>query len=190
MTMTSASLNERAHTGGVTEGDIDPAAKPTRRSFTAEYKAEILAEYDAWPKGSEERGAILRREGLYSLHIAEWRKQAEAGARQGRARKSRQRRTAEEVELEKLRRQSERLSRELVQDSRYVPAWTVAAAETGELAEAFIADALDSQGIGRDELTLHADRGTSMTSKPVAQLLVDLGVTRSHSRPSVSNDNP
>ena len=74
--------------------------------------------------------------------------------------------------------------------SRYVVAWTVAATETGELAEAFIADAFDSQGVGRDELTLHADRGTSMTSKPVAQLLVDLGVTRSHSRPSVSNDNP
>lgn len=74
--------------------------------------------------------------------------------------------------------------------SRYVVAWCVAAAETGELAEAFIADALDSQGIERDQLTLHADRGSSMTSKPVAQLLVDLGVTRSHSRPSVSNDNP
>ena len=42
----------------------------------------------------------------------------------------------------------------------------------------------------RDQLTLHADRGTSMTSKPVAQLLVDLGVARSHSRPHVSNDNP
>src|SRR3546814_8261940 len=66
----------------------------------------------------------------------------------------------------------------------------LAAAETGELAEAFIADAFDSQGCDRNQLTLHADRGSSMTSKPVAQLLVDLGVTRSHSRPSVSNDNP
>ena len=74
--------------------------------------------------------------------------------------------------------------------SRYVVGWTVAAAETGELAEAFIADAIDSQSVGRDQLTLHADRGSSMTSKPVAQLLVDLGVARSHSRPSVSNDNP
>ncbi len=74
--------------------------------------------------------------------------------------------------------------------SRYVVAWTVAAAETGELAEAFIADAVDRQGIERHQLTLHADRGSSMTSKPVAQLLVDLGVARSHSRPSVSNDNP
>ena len=74
--------------------------------------------------------------------------------------------------------------------SRYVVAWCVAEAETGELAEAFIADAFDSQGVDRHQLTLHADRGSSMTSKPVAQLLVDLGVTRSHSRPSVSNDNP
>jgi putative transposase len=74
--------------------------------------------------------------------------------------------------------------------SRYVVAWTVAPAETGELAEAFIADALAAQGITGDQLTLHADRGTSMTSKPVAQLLVDLGVARSHSRPHVSNDNP
>jgi putative transposase len=74
--------------------------------------------------------------------------------------------------------------------SRYVVAWMVSEAETGELAEAFIADALATHGIDRDQLTLHADRGTSMTSKPVAQLLVDLGVARSHSRPHVSNDNP
>ncbi len=113
MTMTTASLNGRAHTGGVTDDDIDPAAKPTRRSFTAEYKAEILAEYDTWPKGSEERGAILRREGLYSSHISEWRKQAESGAREGLARKSKKRRSAEEIELDKLRRQNERLTREL-----------------------------------------------------------------------------
>jgi putative transposase len=74
--------------------------------------------------------------------------------------------------------------------SRYVIGWTVAAAETGELAKEFIDTAIAAQGVGRDQLTLHADRGTSMTSKPVAQLLVDLGVARSHSRPHVSNDNP
>jgi putative transposase len=74
--------------------------------------------------------------------------------------------------------------------SRYVVGWMVAPAETGELAEAFIAEAFARQGVDRDTLTLHADRGTSMTSKPVAQLLVDLGVARSHSRPHVSNDNP
>ena len=74
--------------------------------------------------------------------------------------------------------------------SRYVVAWCVTAAETGELAKEFIDTAIASQGITRGQLTLHADRGTSMTSKPVAQLLVDLGVARSHSRPHVSNDNP
>lgn len=113
MTMTTASLNGRAHTGAVTDDDIDPAAKPTRRTFSAEYKAEILAEYDGWPKGSEERGAILRREGLYSSHISEWRKQAEAGAREGLARKSKKRRSAEEIELDKLRAKNARLEAEL-----------------------------------------------------------------------------
>ena len=113
MTMTTASLNGRAHTGGVTDDDIDPAARPRRRSFTAAYKAEILAEYDSHPKGSEERGAILRREGLYSSHLAEWRKAAETGARDGLAGQSRKRRSNEEIELERLRRQNERLSAEL-----------------------------------------------------------------------------
>jgi len=74
--------------------------------------------------------------------------------------------------------------------SRYVIDWLVAPAETGELAKDFIDRAIASQNIGRGQLTLHADRGTSMTSKPVSQLLVDLGVARSHSRPHVSNDNP
>lgn len=111
--MTAASSNGRAHTGGVTDDDIDPAAKPTRRTFTAEYKAEILAEYDTWPKGADERGAILRREGLYSSHISEWRKQAEAGAREGLARTSKKRRSAEEIELEKLRTKNARLEAEL-----------------------------------------------------------------------------
>jgi len=74
--------------------------------------------------------------------------------------------------------------------SRYVIAWTVAAAETGELAKDFIDAAITAQDIKAGQLAIHADRGTSMTSKPVAQLLVDLGVARSHSRPHVSNDNP
>lgn len=113
MTMTTASLNGSAHTGDVTDDDIDPAARPRRRSFSAEYKAEILAEYDSHPKGSEERGAILRREGLYTSHISEWRKQAEAGARDGLAAKSKKRRSKEAVELEKLRTKNERLEAEL-----------------------------------------------------------------------------
>ena len=113
MTLTSAALNGRAHTGVMADDGIDPAARPQRRSFTAEYKAAIVAEYDSWPKGSEERGAILRREGLYSSHISEWRRQAEAGAREGLARKSRNRRSAEEVELERLRAKNARLEAEL-----------------------------------------------------------------------------
>jgi putative transposase len=74
--------------------------------------------------------------------------------------------------------------------SRYVVGWTVAVTETAELAKAFIEDTMSKYDIVKGQLALHADRGTSMTSKPVAQLLVDLGVDRSHSRPRVSNDNP
>lgn len=72
--------------------------------------------------------------------------------------------------------------------SRYVPGWVVAEGESGELAEQLIADAVARNGTAPG--ALHADRGGAMTSKPVAQLLVDLGVDRSHSRPRVSNDNP
>ena len=74
--------------------------------------------------------------------------------------------------------------------SRYVVAWMLAHRETAALAERLIREACERQGIQRDQLTLHADRGTSMRSKPVALLLSDLGVTKSHSRPHVSNDNP
>ena len=74
--------------------------------------------------------------------------------------------------------------------SRYIVGWTIAAHETGELAKEFIAETYKRHKIRAGQLALHADRGTSMTSKPVAQLLIDLGVDRSHSRPHVSNDNP
>ncbi len=74
--------------------------------------------------------------------------------------------------------------------SRYVVGWMVASRETGALAEVLIRQTCAKQGIGRAQLALHADRGSSMTSKPVAFLLADLGVTQSHSRPHVSNDNP
>jgi putative transposase len=62
--------------------------------------------------------------------------------------------------------------------------------ETAELAEALIAETCAKEGIGPDQLTLHADRGSAMTSKRVAHLLADLGVTKTHSRPHVSNANP
>ncbi len=64
--------------------------------------------------------------------------------------------------------------------SRYVTGWMVAPQESATLAERLIAETCRRQGIARDTLTLHADRGTSMTSKPVALLLADLGVTKTH----------
>ena len=74
--------------------------------------------------------------------------------------------------------------------SRYVVGWMVATRESAALAEKLIAATCDKQGITAGQLSIHADRGSSMTSKPVALLLADLGVTQSHSRPHVSNDNP
>jgi putative transposase len=74
--------------------------------------------------------------------------------------------------------------------SRYAVGWMVATRESAALAEKLIAGTCAKQGITRGQLSLHADRGSSMTSKPVALLLADLGVTQSHSRPHVSNDNP
>lgn len=72
--------------------------------------------------------------------------------------------------------------------SRYAVGWTVAERETAQLAATLLADSVAKQHVDRDQLTVHADRGTSMASKPVAQLLVDLGVAKSHSRPRCSND--
>jgi len=74
--------------------------------------------------------------------------------------------------------------------SRYVVGWMVAHRESAALARKLIEQSCQRQGITPGELTLHADRGPSMTSKPVALLLSDLGVTKTHSRPYVSNDNP
>jgi len=74
--------------------------------------------------------------------------------------------------------------------SRYVVGWMVAHRESAELAKRLIAETLAKQGIEPGTLTLHADRGSSMKSKPVALMLSDLGVLKSHSRPHVSNDNP
>lgn len=74
--------------------------------------------------------------------------------------------------------------------SRYAVGWMLAGRESAALAEKLIRDTCLSQNIGRDQLTLHADRGTSMKSKPVALLLSDLCITKTHSRPHTSDDNP
>jgi putative transposase len=74
--------------------------------------------------------------------------------------------------------------------SRYVVGWMLARAERAYLAERLLAETIAKQHVTRDTLIIHADRGTSMASRPVAFLLADLGVTKSHSRPHCSNDNP
>ncbi len=74
--------------------------------------------------------------------------------------------------------------------SRYVVGWMVAECESAALAKRLIAETIGKQLLHPEGLTIHADRGTSMRSKLVAQLLADLGVTKTHSRPHVSNDNP
>ena len=97
----------------VDDGAVSPRSeRPKRRTFSAEYKAKILAEYDAAEAG--EKGALLRREGLYSSHVVEWRRARDAGALGGLAAQPRSgTRSSEQVENEALRRDNERLAREL-----------------------------------------------------------------------------
>ena len=74
--------------------------------------------------------------------------------------------------------------------SRYVVGWMVAPRESAELAKQFIEETIGKHQVPAGQLTIHADRGRVMTSKPVAFLMADLGVTKTHSRPYVSDDNP
>ncbi len=102
MTMTTADV-------ATDDGGMGPRVdRPKRRSFSAEYKAGILAEYDAADRGG--RGVILRREGLYSSHIIEWRKAADAGATAGLGPATRDRR---DREIERLRARAEKAEAEL-----------------------------------------------------------------------------
>ena len=112
MTMTTASLLAHAHDGVVDEPD--PAARPRRRIVHRGVQGPDPRRVRHAAGGSTERGALLRREGLYSSHIAEWRKARDAGARDGAGRRRpRPRRSPEQVELERLRRRNERLEAEL-----------------------------------------------------------------------------
>src|SRR3712207_514098 len=109
MTMTTAPVFD-GHDGVVVEPD--PAARARRRGFTAAYKAEILGRYAESTKGSPEWGALLRREGLYSLHVAEWRRQRDAGGQAGLAPRSiagKRAKSPEQKELDRLRRRNETL---------------------------------------------------------------------------------
>ena len=113
MTMTSASLLGRAH-DGVVPDDQDPAARPRRRRFDAEYKRRILAEYDALPSHGSERGALLRREGLYTSHLSEWRNSVERAAAAALEPRTRQpKTTAAERDLARAQDRIARLEAEL-----------------------------------------------------------------------------
>ena len=100
-----------------------PSPRPVRRSFSPEYKLGIVAEYEAAPNG--EKGAILRREGLYSSHVIEWTRARDAGAldgvadsRRSESRRNRSRGSAESVELERLRARNAKLESQLATDRR------------------------------------------------------------------------
>jgi transposase len=111
MAMTSTPLLSRAHDDAVPDGD--PAARPRRRAFSAEYKLRVLEQYDRLDEPGA-KGAFLRREGLYSSHIVEWRRAREVGALNALSAHGRKpKKSAEAAELERLRRQNERLRAEL-----------------------------------------------------------------------------
>ncbi len=112
MTMTvNTPLTSRAHDGVV--ADHDPAARPRRRSFSPEYKLAILEAYDRLDE-PEAKGALLRREGLYSSHIVEWRRARDAAAVEGLSPRVRQSKTTPEAAaLAKANRRIERLEDEL-----------------------------------------------------------------------------
>jgi hypothetical protein len=96
----------KGHHGQVTSGKPD---RPKRRSFTAAYKARILAEFDALPENSQERGALLRKERLYHSHIEDWRRQRDAGSLSPDAKKEKPGKNAESEELARLRAENKRL---------------------------------------------------------------------------------
>ena len=110
MTMTNASLVARAQNGKVR--DDDPAPKPTRRRFSTEYKRAILEQYDRLTEPGS-KGALLRREGLYSSHLIEWRRAMQAGAVSGLGQKHRKKRSDAEREVERLRKRNARLEDQL-----------------------------------------------------------------------------
>lgn len=111
MTMTNAPVSARAQHGGVR--DADPAPKPRRRRFSADYKLAILEEYERLSDPGA-KGALLRREGLYSSHLVEWRRSRDAGALRELGPKTRpSRRTPEQIDNDRLRRRNQRLADDL-----------------------------------------------------------------------------
>ena len=110
MTMTATALAERAHDGDVAGDEL---GKPKRRSYSAAYKLSVLERYEALTDPGE-KGAFLRREGLYSSHIVEWRRAREVGALAELTPKLRRSKASpEQRELERLRKKAARLEDQL-----------------------------------------------------------------------------
>jgi transposase len=118
--VSTSSRPERASSGAASSEVADPAPRPSRRVFSPEYKLAIITEYEQAPNG--QKGAILRRENLYSSHVIEWTRARDAGVLGGGGSSGsdgdqpaarRGKKTAEQLELEKLRRQNAKLQSEL-----------------------------------------------------------------------------
>jgi len=110
--MTTATLTARAHDGGVPDGDQN--ARPARRRFSAQYKLAILDEYERLTDPGA-KGALLRREGLYSSHIVEWRRARDGGAIESLGAKThRKKRSDAERDLERANKKIERLEDQLL----------------------------------------------------------------------------
>ena len=200
---------------GAPAPDPEVAATAKRRQFSSSEKRRILTAADRCSEAGE-IGALLRREGIYSSQLATWRKQRKANERAALEPKKRGRKAdpaiAETRRLAQLSKENDRLRQQLAQArtplkgpakwscyhlyvildifSRYVVGWMIALREAAHLAEQLITDTVAKHNIAPNTLTLRADRGSSMRSKPVAALLVDLEIAKTHSRPHVSDDNP
>jgi len=111
MTMPTLMM-QRAHDGVMADDGPTLPDKPRRRSFTAEYKLAILEAYDACA-GDGDKGALLRREGLYSSHIVEWRRARDGAARSGLSQARRTKRSPDAAALAKANRKIERLESDL-----------------------------------------------------------------------------
>jgi transposase-like protein len=95
------------HDGQVTSGG--KPGRPKRRTFTAVYKARILAAYDALPEGSPERGALLRKERIYHSHLEDWRRQQAAGSLEPGGKEEKNEKSSEAAELARLRAENKKL---------------------------------------------------------------------------------
>lgn len=179
------------------------APRPHRRTFSAAEKLRILDEADrtSAPGGI---GALLRREGLYSSALTDWRRQRDAGVLTAAACQ------ALDIPRSSLFRQRARLKhppmprpprpgppRKLTAAesqidiySRRVVGWRIADSENALLFKELFHDVADRNEIPPGQLTLHADRGAPMKARTTALMLADLGVARSHGRRPTSNDNP